>query len=73
MDNPLDSDGKRGKDKFIPISWDKAFEIASKELLRIKKILATLQFMLALMVGQVQEDFIMLKVKLIDFLIYLAV
>ena len=36
LDNPLDSDGKRGKDKFIPISWDKAFEIASKELLRIK-------------------------------------
>ena len=36
LDNPLNSDGKRGKDKFIPISWDKAFNLASKELLRIK-------------------------------------
>ena len=27
---------KRGKDKFIPISWDKAFDLASKELIRIK-------------------------------------
>ena len=27
---------KRGKDEFVPISWDKAFDLASKELLRVK-------------------------------------
>ena len=36
LDSPSNSDGKRGRDKFIPISWDKAFDLASKELLRIK-------------------------------------
>ena len=36
LENKGKSDGKRGKDDFIPISWDKAFELASKELLKTK-------------------------------------
>jgi len=36
LDNKGKSDGKRGKDGFIPISWDKAFELASDELLKTK-------------------------------------
>ena len=37
LDNNCKSDGNRGRDDFIPISWDKAFELASKELLDTKK------------------------------------
>ena len=37
LDNNCKSDGNRGRDDFIPISWDKAFELASKELLETKK------------------------------------
>ena len=36
LENKGKSDGKRGKDDFIPISWDKAFELASEELLKTK-------------------------------------
>ena len=36
LDNKGKSDGKRGQDEFIPISWDEAFELASKELLKTK-------------------------------------
>ena len=36
LDNQGKSDGKRGNDKFIPISWNEAFELASKELLKTK-------------------------------------
>ena len=36
LDNQGKSDGKRGQDDFIPISWDEAFELASKELLKTK-------------------------------------
>ena len=36
LDNKGKSDGKRGQDDFIPISWDEAFELASKELLKTK-------------------------------------
>ena len=36
LNNPLDNNGKRGRDKFIPISWDNAFDLASQELLRVK-------------------------------------
>ena len=32
------SDGKRGQDEFIPVSWDEAFELASKELLKTKNV-----------------------------------
>ena len=37
LDNNCKSDGNRGRDDFIPISWEKAFELASKELLDTKK------------------------------------
>ena len=37
LDNNCKSDGNRGRDDYIPISWDKAFELASKELLETKK------------------------------------
>ena len=30
------SDGKRGRDEFIAISWEEAFNLASTELLRVK-------------------------------------
>ena len=36
LNNHLKSDRKRGQDKFIPITWDEALEITSRELLRIK-------------------------------------
>ena len=36
LENIGKSDGKRGQDEFIPISWDEAFELASKELLKTK-------------------------------------
>jgi len=36
LDSQGKSDGKRGKDKFVPISWNEAFELASKELLKTK-------------------------------------
>ncbi|MDA9058335.1 molybdopterin-dependent oxidoreductase [Candidatus Thioglobus sp.] len=36
LDNIGKSDGKRGQDEFIPVSWDEAFELASKELLKTK-------------------------------------
>jgi len=55
-----------------PISWDKAFELASEELLRQKIRLEILPFLQALMGGQVLADFIMLKVRSIVFLIYLV-
>ena len=32
------SDGKRGQDEFIPVTWDEAFELASKELLKTKNV-----------------------------------
>ncbi|MDB9788675.1 molybdopterin-dependent oxidoreductase [Candidatus Thioglobus sp.] len=38
LDNIGKSDGKRGQDEFIPISWDEAFELASKELLKTKNV-----------------------------------
>ena len=38
LDNIGKSDGKRGQDEFIPVSWDKAFELASKELLKTKNV-----------------------------------
>ena len=36
LNNIGKSDGKRGQDEFIPVSWDEAFELASKELLKTK-------------------------------------
>ena len=37
IENSLDyNEKKRGKDKFIPISWNEAFDLASKELLSVK-------------------------------------
>ncbi|MBT6142170.1 MAG: molybdopterin-dependent oxidoreductase [Gammaproteobacteria bacterium] len=38
LDNIGKSDGKRGRDEFIPVTWDKAFELASKELLKTKNV-----------------------------------
>ena len=38
LNNNCKSDGNRGRDNFISVSWDKAFELASKELLKTKKI-----------------------------------
>ena len=38
LDNIGKSDGKRGQDEFIPVSWDEAFELASKELLKTKNV-----------------------------------
>ena len=38
LENIGKSDGKRGQDEFIPISWDEAFELASKELLKTKNV-----------------------------------
>ena len=38
LDNKCKSDGKRGRDNFIPVSWDEAFELASKELSVTKKV-----------------------------------
>ncbi|MDB9933673.1 molybdopterin-dependent oxidoreductase [Candidatus Thioglobus sp.] len=38
LDNIGKSDGKRGQDEFIPVTWDEAFELASKELLKTKNI-----------------------------------
>ena len=37
LENNCEADGKRGRDEFIPISWDEAFELASKELLETKR------------------------------------
>ena len=37
IDNNCKGDGNRGRDDFVPISWDEAFELASKELLETKK------------------------------------
>ena len=37
LENNCKADGKRGRDDFIPISWDEAFELASKELLETKR------------------------------------
>jgi len=36
LENQTKSDCKRGIDSFIPIDWRQAFELASKELLRVK-------------------------------------
>ena len=38
LNNIGKSDGKRGQDEFIPVSWDEAFELASKELLKTKNV-----------------------------------
>ena len=38
LDNIGKSDGKRGQDEFIPVTWDEAFELASKELLKTKNV-----------------------------------
>ena len=51
----------RGRDTFIPVSWDKAIRYASTELTKVKKNTEMSVFMLAHMDGQVQVDFIMLK------------
>ena len=37
LENNCKSDGNRGRDSYIPVSWDEAFELASKELLETKK------------------------------------
>ena len=37
LENKGKSDYKRGKDKFIPVTWDDAFEIAANELLKTKE------------------------------------
>ena len=37
LENKGKSDYKRGKDKFISVTWDDAFEIAAKELLKTKE------------------------------------
>ena len=36
LENNCKSDGNRGRDSYIPVSWDEAFELASKELLETK-------------------------------------
>ena len=63
LENKGKSDGRRGRDNFIPVSWDEALKLASDELLETKISLVIQQFMLDLMVGQVLVVFIMLKVK----------
>ena len=37
LENNCKSDGNRGRDSYIPVSWDEAFELASNELLETKK------------------------------------
>ena len=37
LENNCKSDGNRGRDSYIPVSWDEAFKLASKELLETKK------------------------------------
>ena len=37
LENKGICDNKRGKDKFIAVNWDEAFDIAAKELLKTKK------------------------------------
>ena len=37
LENKGKSDYKRGKDKFISVTWDDAFEIAANELLKTKE------------------------------------
>ena len=37
LKNPGKSDGKRGQDEFVSVSWNKALNLASQELLKTKK------------------------------------
>ena len=36
LENPTQPDGKRGSDEFVPVSWEKAYEIIEQQLRRVR-------------------------------------
>ena len=59
----------RGKEAFVPVSWDEATDIAAEALTATKIDTATLLSLVVLTVGPALVDFIMPRVKYTVFLI----
>ena len=74
LKNKGKSDIERGKDTFVPMSWDESLDIAANELLKTKNNFGNSSIYAGSYgwVGLVPEDSIMQKVKLTVFLIILG-